>query len=112
MGSKYNAEFLFFSDHALGDPNGEIPLLHDVRQEPHTDSLNVPFISNDDLHLNADKPINLFYFECIFSTWSGISAKELNSDYCTKGLDDKRIIYYDANLILHKVENQDDTTSQ
>ncbi len=101
ISSKYNAKFIYFSDHGLGNPNGEMPLKHDVRKNPDIDSIHVPLISNTDLHLND--PVNLFYFECIFSKWSGISSQELSDSYCKNAESEKKITFYDANLNLEKV---------
>ncbi len=103
ISSEYNAKFIFFSDHGLGNPKGEIPLKHDVRDKPDIDSIHVPLISNSDLGPKLDKNINLFYFECIFSKWSGITVKELNKKYCEDKLNANEIVFYDANLKLNKI---------
>jgi len=106
ISEKYNAKFLYFSDHGLGNPNGDIPLKHGVRKNPDVDSLKVPFISSEILKIRNKQTINLFYFECIFSSWSGIVAEELNNDYCAKSLSDDRITFYDANLNIHRIPRQ------
>ena len=106
ISSKYGAKFIYFSDHGLGNHQGEIPLKHDVRDNPHIGSMHVPLLSNTDLNLDPNNITNLFYFECIFSDWSGISAKELSGDYCKESLGDHRITFYDAQLNLRRVSVQ------
>jgi len=106
ISTKYGAKFIYFSDHGLIDHHGEMPLKHDVRNNPHVDSMQVPLLSNSDLNIDANNITNLFYFECIFSDWSGISAKELSSDYCTDSLSDKKITFYDAQLNLRRISRQ------
>jgi len=103
ISSKYGAKFIYFSDHGLADHQGEIPLKHDVRDNPHVGSMQVPLLSNTDLNLDPNNITNLFYFECIFSDWSGISAKELSGDYCKESLGDNRITFYDSQLNLRRV---------
>ena len=96
----------FFSDHGLGDPKGDIPLMHDVRDNPRLSSIKVPFFTsqNSNLELNTNKVVSLYYFECIFSLWSGISAAELTeNNYCNKALNNKKITFVDSNLTLHTV---------
>ena len=77
--SKYGGKYLFIADHGLGHPNGAIPLKHDLRDNPDINSLKVPFFTSTDSKLKSklNNPLSLFYFECIFSEWSGITAKEL-----------------------------------
>lgn len=103
ISKQYKGRFVYFSDHGLGRSDGDIPLKHDAREIPDISSLHVPLISNYDLNLNSDHPINLFYFECIFSKWSGISAKELTMDYCNKAQNINDVIFYDAHLNLEKI---------
>ena len=103
ISSKYGAKFIYFSDHGLANHQGDMPLKHDVRDNPHIDSMRVPLISNSDLNIDTNNVTNLFYFECIFSDWSGISAKELGGDYCKESLGDKRITFYDSQLKLRRV---------
>ncbi len=100
---KYNARFIYFSDHGLGNKEGDIPLKHDAREKPDIDSIHVPLISSHDLNLDTDKPVSLFYFECIFSDWSGITAEELSTDYCNEALGSREIVFYDSNLSLNKI---------
>lgn len=104
-----NGEYLFFSDHGLGDPNGKMRLSHDLRIPPKVSSLNVPLFifSNRTLALNNQKNHSLFYFECIFSIWTGITAKELNvDDYCKNSLDKKTITYVDSNMDINTIPPQ------
>jgi heptose-I-phosphate ethanolaminephosphotransferase len=85
----YGGKYLFFSDHGLGDPDGEIPLKHDVRSDPVIDSLRVPLIfsSKNDSNISINKPVSLYYFECIFSGWSDITSTDLSDGgFCTKNL--------------------------
>jgi len=104
ISSDYNAKFIYFSDHGLGKVNSDIPLKHDARNQPDIDSINVPLISSHDLNLTTSGPINLFYFECIFSDWSGITAKELNKDDCHKNLNSSKVEFYDSNLKLNTIK--------
>lgn len=106
ISDRYDAKFIYFSDHGLGDHREEMSLIHDVRDNPHVDSVQVPLLSNSDLNIDLNNITNLFYFECIFSDWSGISAKELRGDYCTESLGDKRITFYDSQLNLLRVSAQ------
>jgi glucan phosphoethanolaminetransferase (alkaline phosphatase superfamily) len=106
LSSEYGAKFIYFSDHGLGNHHGDMPLKHDVRVNPRVDSMRVPLISNSDLNIDVNNITNLFYFECIFSEWSGISAKELSGDYCKESLADKRITFYDAQLHLRRISKQ------
>ncbi len=104
---KYNAEYLFFADHGLGDPEGDYPLKHDVRVRPDLDSLHVPFFttSNGDLRFGAEDAVSLFFFECIFSRWSGISARALEeSDYCDSSLARDDITFLDANVRINTAD--------
>lgn len=103
--SSYGGEYLFFADHGLGAPKSSIPLLHDVRDNPSLDSIKVPFFTspNSSLQLNTDKSVSLYYFECIFSSWSGITASELTKDnYCDIAMNDKKIKFVDTNLNLQQ----------
>lgn len=103
--SEYGGKYLFFADHGLGSPQGEIPLKHDVRDNPSLDSLHVPFFlyPREKMDISYEEPVSLYYFECIFSQWSGITAEELKGDYCKKALSSKVISYVDANLLLNRV---------
>ena len=99
----HQGKYLFFSDHGLGHPEGKIPLRHDVRETPETDSLKVPLITYPGEKLfNTQAPISLYYFECFFSVWAGISAAELGEDYCQNKITRSEIQYIDSNLILRK----------
>jgi glucan phosphoethanolaminetransferase (alkaline phosphatase superfamily) len=111
ISEKYKGRFIYFSDHGLGRAHGEIPLKHDVRKNPSIDSINVPLISNYDLNLNPNHPINLFYFECIFSEWAGITTKELSIDYCNNSQNNNEVIFYDAHLNLQRIPTNIDTAS-
>lgn len=102
ISNEYNAKFIYMSDHGLGNTNGDLALKHDVRNKPEIDSMHVPLISNTNLHLSD--PISLFYFECVFSEWSGITAAELNDSYCNSALQSKNIVFYAASLNLEKVK--------
>ncbi len=109
MVSKYGGEYLFFADHGLGDPKGAIPLKHDVRDEPSLSSIRVPFFTshNSNLILNREKAHSLYYFECIFSLWSGISAAELEKDdYCNETLNKHEITFVDSNLVLQQKQTK------
>lgn len=108
--SDSGGEYLFFSDHGLGHPQGKMALKHDVRLPPDLESLKVPlFISSqtrfkrNTFKPNTHEPLSLFYFECLFSTWSGITAKELaENDYCVKKQATEEMVYLDANMSLRK----------
>lgn len=108
--SNFGGEYLYFADHGLGDPKGEIPLKHDVRVNPNLNSLWVPFFttSQNGLAIEPSKPVSLYYFECIFSHWTGISAKELTEqNYCNSVLNNQEIHFVDSNLILHRKPYED-----
>ncbi len=108
--SKYGGEYLFFSDHGLGDPDGAIPLKHDVRDHPDIGSIKVPFFiwPKQILSMNSNDTVSLFHFECIFAEWAKISANELSDgSYCQNALDNKNIKYFDSNLKLHEVSLAD-----
>ena len=98
---RFGGEYLFFADHGLTDPSGKIPLRHDVRSNPDLNSIKVPlFISpQGGLDLDVNKPLSLYYFECIFSQWSGINAAELSDDdYCSEALNRKDVIFVNSDL--------------
>lgn len=107
--SEHDGKYLFFADHGLGDLDGPIPLMHDVRESPSVGSLEVPFFTfpKEDLGLPTDKPLSLFYFECIFSRWSGITAAEIDAAYCDAALSSQGISFIDANLIKRDVHRAD-----
>ena len=101
---EHGAEYLFFSDHGLGHPDGDYPLKHDLRATPKVDSLRIPFFAttNDRLRLDADKPVSLFYFECLFARWAAVSAPALeDEDYCNSSLDQEYITYLDSNVSIN-----------
>jgi len=96
-----NGHYMFFADHGLGDPNGPMALRHDVRDEVALSSLKVPLFTTkpNQLQLQKDQLISLFYFECIFSQWAEIDAKQLNEQgYCKKSLGQNFVTYIDSNL--------------
>jgi glucan phosphoethanolaminetransferase (alkaline phosphatase superfamily) len=103
--SQYGGKYLFYADHGLGSPDGDVPLMHDVRATPDIDSLKVPLFTypKEDLGFSNTDLISLFYFECIFSAWSGINATELDQGYCADKLKPKKISYIDSNLLLNEV---------
>jgi glucan phosphoethanolaminetransferase (alkaline phosphatase superfamily) len=106
--SSAGGEFLFFSDHGLIAPGNNGELTHDVRNNPSLDSIHVPLItsSSSKLNLNTAKPISLFYLECIFEQWSGITADELhNGDYCLKALSEGSITFLDSRLTIHEASS-------
>jgi glucan phosphoethanolaminetransferase (alkaline phosphatase superfamily) len=101
---KYGAEYLFFADHGLGHPEGAYPLKHDVRETPAVDSLHVPFFatSKEALRFDADDTVSLFFFECVFARWSGISARALEErDYCDSSLGQSDITFLDSNVRIN-----------
>ncbi|MBL4741240.1 MAG: phosphoethanolamine transferase [Sneathiella sp.] len=103
---KHGGEYIFFADHGLGKPGGRLSLKHDGRKRPDIDSLNVPFFTfgKRTLSLEKDDPVSLLYFECIFSEWSGISAKELEEDkYCQDKLKSGKIQFINNSLELVEV---------
>jgi glucan phosphoethanolaminetransferase (alkaline phosphatase superfamily) len=102
LSKQFDANFIFMADHGLGRADGDLPLKHDVRPDSALDSIHVPFISNMKIELDTEKLVNLFYFECIFSMWSGIKATELSDEYCIAALKEEEVIYFDSNLSLRK----------
>ncbi|WP_157813470.1 sulfatase-like hydrolase/transferase [Pseudoalteromonas spongiae] len=103
--SESDGKYLFFADHGLGEPGGEIPLMHDVRNEPDINSLKVPLFmypkENLDIHKSETSIVSLFYFECLFSKWSHISAFELEANgYCNEKLSSEKVTFVDSNLLL------------
>ncbi len=101
---EYGVEYLFFADHGLGHPDGENPLRHDVRNSPSLESLHVPFFatSNSNLRFGAGDTLSLFYFECIFARWAGITASALEErDYCDSSLAQKDVTFLDSNVIIN-----------
>lgn len=103
--SKYGGKYLFFADHGLGHPEGNIPFKHDVRNNPNIDSIKVPLFTHPKTKMNikSDEVVSLYYFECIFSEWAGISAAELRNGYCNNALNKNEITFVDANLLLHEI---------
>ncbi|MGR4990401.1 sulfatase-like hydrolase/transferase [Vibrio rotiferianus] len=102
MVKKAGGEYVFFSDHGLGSPSGALPLKHDVRTPPDIESLYVPFFftGNRNIPDINHQPFSLFYFECFFSNWSGITAQELSEDYCAKSVSNDFIVYMDSNMAV------------
>lgn len=101
IGGKY----LFLSDHGLGDPKGDIPLKHDLREPPELDSLKVPLFTfpKSDLH-SRELPVSLYYFECLFARWAKISARELTEhEYCSKAMASEEVVYIDSNMKHQRV---------
>jgi glucan phosphoethanolaminetransferase (alkaline phosphatase superfamily) len=101
---QYGAEYLFFADHGLGHPEGEYPLKHDVRETPAVDSLHVPFFatSEEALRFDADDTVSLFFFECVFARWAGISARALQErDYCDSSLNQNDVTFLDSNVQIN-----------
>lgn len=99
--SDNGGKYLFFSDHGLGHPEGDMALKHDVRTPPDIESLKVPlFMTKDNsIEIPNDHPVSLFYFECLFSEWSGITALELQQDnYCDGKLISEEVKYLDSNM--------------
>jgi len=103
--SRYGGKYLFFADHGLGHPEGDIPLKHDARHNPNIDSVKVPFLTypKAKMSIKVDEAVSLYYFECIFSEWAEISAEELRNGYCNSVLNKKKISFVDSNLMLHEV---------
>ena len=102
---KYGGKYLFFSDHGLMHPESDTPLIHDVRRDPDIDSIKVPFFvyPKTQLSIQVNEVISLYYFECIFSEWSGISASELENGYCEDAMDKQEVVFVDSNLHRHEV---------
>jgi glucan phosphoethanolaminetransferase (alkaline phosphatase superfamily) len=99
-------EYMFFADHGLGDPDGQMSLSHDLRLPPKLSSLKVPLVisSKRELELEKYRGFSLFYFECIFSFWSGITASELTADdYCKKAIGQSSITYVDSNMSVNSL---------
>lgn len=107
--SKYKGKYLFFADHGLGNPAGDIPLKHDVRNNPSIDSIKVPFFTypKTKMNIKVNETVSLYYFECIFSEWAQISAAELRNGYCNDVLSRKKISFIDSNLLLHEISPPD-----
>jgi len=102
--------YMFFSDHGLGDPDGAMPLRHDLREKVALSSLKVPLFTTkpNQLNLKKEDMISLFYFECIFSQWAEVDAKQLNDkEYCKNALNQKVVTYIDSNLNVKIKERKD-----
>jgi len=104
--SSNNGKYLFFSDHGLASPDGDIPLKHDVRKKPELSSLKVPLFTFPKFNLirNVDnkQTISLYYFECIFSRWSEITSTDLTeNNYCNDAVNNNRVHFIDSNLEKH-----------
>ena len=100
----HGGEYLFFADHGLVRPGTDIGLRHDMRDVPSLDSLKVPFLSSTLLpRMRESTSLSLYYFEGLFSLWSGISAAQLVADsYCDKALASSDIRFVDSNLVIWK----------
>ena len=104
--TKHKGQYLYFADHGLGEPNGPIALKHDVRTPPDIDSLRVPMFTTPSItnHLNSAQAVPLFHFECIFTRWADISAKEISdNNFCEKAINAEHLTFLDANM---KVQTQ------
>jgi len=97
-----NGQFMYLADHGLGSPDGEMAFRHDMREQPDMDSLQIPFFTfkNSNLRMGAERVLSMYYFECIFSEWAGITASDLrDNNYCEKSLNnDSQIVYLDLKL--------------
>ena len=104
---KYGGKYLFFADHGLIAPGSKMSLKHDIRETPDLDSLWVPMITypTGSLDISVQSLVSLYYFECIFSKWSGITANELET-YCDHAMNMDEVLFLDSRLILHR-ENID-----
>jgi len=110
--SANKGKYLFFADHGLGSPDGDIPLKHDVRKEPDLSSLKVPFFTfpkvNIFQNIGTKQAISLYYFECIFSKWSKITSTDLTeNNYCDNALKSNKVTFIDSNLNKHVSSNED-----
>jgi heptose-I-phosphate ethanolaminephosphotransferase len=101
--SSNKGKYLFFADHGLGSPDGDIPLKHDVRKQPELSSLKVPLFTFPKMNNIDDKQvISLYYFECIFSQWSEISSTDLTeNNYCNDAMKSNKVHFIDSNLKKH-----------
>lgn len=105
---KHGGKYIFFADHGLTDPNSDIPLKHDIRDNPGINALEVPLIiyPKNNSFQKRSQPISLFYFECIFSDWSQITAEELTKDnYCNQAMKNEDIHFIDSNLNFRTIKN-------
>ncbi|MGB0722050.1 MAG: phosphoethanolamine transferase [Gammaproteobacteria bacterium] len=101
--------YLFFADHGLLDPHGPMPLRHDVRETPTLESLHVPLLvwGGEGLDLPADTLISLYYFECLFSRWSGIKARELEAGgYCDAAFQADQVSFLDSGMRVNWLSPQ------
>lgn len=102
-----NGAFLFFADHGLRAANSKFPLMHDISQKTAIDSLHVPLIlaGQHQDRLSTEQVYSLFFFECLFSAWSGISAAQLiDDDYCSAKLSATQIQYMKPDLTVGKAQ--------
>ncbi|WP_448553041.1 phosphoethanolamine transferase [Thalassotalea montiporae] len=105
--SENEGKYLYFSDHGLGAFDGDIPLKHDVRENPELDSLQVPFFMFPKFELFSSKesqsPVSLYYFECIFAKWAQIESTDLTKDnYCANAFNNSEIHVVDSHLNIRK----------
>ena len=103
MMREHGGKYLFFADHGLIAPGRDMSLKHDVREVPDMDSLWVPMIAypKGGLEIPPQGVISLYYFECIFSKWSGITADGLEK-HCDRAMNMDEVLFLDSRLILHR----------
>ncbi len=103
----HKGSFLFTADHGLANKNSAIPLKHDIRDNLEIDSLHVPLFSagpNKDAIVERQE-YSLYKFPCLFSEWTGITAKQLNEAVlCSKNEQPGTINYIATDLTLRKAE--------
>jgi len=101
--SSNKGKYLFFADHGLGSPDGDVPLKHDVRKQPELSSLKVPLFTFPKMkNIDNKQAVSLYYFECIFSQWSEISSTDLTeNDYCNDAIKSNKVHFIDSNLKKH-----------
>lgn len=96
---------MYFADHGLTNTDSNNILVHDVREQPALNSINVPllYFGAESLTLPVNDIHNLYYFECTFSAWSKIHSDELEEEkYCEKAMKNTTVKYYDANMTLRE----------
>lgn len=94
---KANGSLMFIADHGLTKDT----LRHDIRKAPALDSLQVPMIiDGPSAHTFApSKAYSLYYFECVFSAWSGITADQLTvGDYCANSMAKLNVTYLNSSM--------------
>ncbi|WP_262696335.1 phosphoethanolamine transferase [Kordiimonas aquimaris] len=101
-----HGSFIYFSDHGLTSIETARPLVHDIRKNVDISSLRVPLIlAGKNIDALAEKKFHsLYYFECIFSAWSMISADELTeNNFCKNKMEQQEITYIGADLEVRKI---------